>query len=468
MDNNHNKATILATELTDEEKEKTRKYSIKEGSAASVMSGAGESYITPYALELQANNAQIGFLTSLTGFLGPISQIYGSRLIEKYSRRKIVVTSVILQASMWLVILSLGFIFLKYGKTFYLIPLLILSYILYAMSGSLGGPAWFSLLGDVVPEGIRGWYFSKRNRINGAVSITATLIASVWLYYTKQWGILIFGFMALFAIAAISRYISAYFLSKHYVAEIKLEKEYYFSFWQFLKKAPHNNFGKFTIFIVLTNLSINIAGPFFAVYMWKDLQFNPIWFTLVNASATIFSILFIPMWGKFADKYGNRELIKIAGIIVAIIPFFWLFSKNPIYLMLTPQLLSGIGHSALGLASSNFIYDAVTPQRRAIVVAYYNVLNGTGVLIGATLGGLIAQYASISFMNIFLFIFLISGIGRLIVFMIMMPKIKEVRKAATPAKKNPLLYIRDIKISEINPINILYRKLKGKDKTQQQ
>ena len=119
MDNNHNKATILATELTDEEKEKTRKYSIKEGSAASVMSGAGESYITPYALELQANNAQIGFLTSLTGFLGPISQIYGSRLIEKYSRRKIVVTSVILQASMWLVILSLGFIFLKYGKTFY-------------------------------------------------------------------------------------------------------------------------------------------------------------------------------------------------------------------------------------------------------------------------------------------------------------------------------------------------------------
>lgn len=467
MNENHDKNTILTTELTDEEKEKTRNYSIKEGSAASVMSGAGESYITPYALELQANNAQIGFLTSLTGFLGPISQIYGSRLIEKYSRRKIVVASVILQASMWLVILSLGFIFLKYEKTFYLIPLLILSFILYAMSGSLGGPAWFSLLGEAVPESIRGKYFSKRNRINGAVSITATLIASVWLYYTKQWEILIFGFMTLFAIAAISRYISAYFLSKHYVAEIKLEKEYYFSFWQFIKKAPHNNFGKFAIFIVLTNLTINIAGPFFAVYMWKDLQFNPIWFTMVNASATVFSILFVPIWGKFADKYGNRELIKISGIIVAIIPFFWLFSKNPIYLMLIPQLLSGLGHSALGLASSNFIYDAVTPQRRAIVVAYYNVLNGVGVLIGATLGGLIAQYAPITFINIFLFIFLISGIGRLIVFAIIMPKIKEVRKTTHPTQKNLLLYFNEIQLSEINPINIIYRKIKRKDKTQQ-
>ena len=199
------------TELTDEEKEKTRSYSIKEGSAASVMSGVGDFYITPYAIELQANNAQVGLLTSLTGFLGPISQIYGSKLIERRNRKKIVVTSVILQASMWLIILSLGFIFLNQGKTFYLIPLIIFSYILYAMSGSLGGPAWFSLLGDAVPESIRGKYFSKRNKINGLVSIAATLIASIWLYYTKQWQILILGFMALFAIAAI---IAAYLDSK--------------------------------------------------------------------------------------------------------------------------------------------------------------------------------------------------------------------------------------------------------------
>lgn len=443
--------------------EQTRKYSIKEGSAASVMGGAGETYVTPYALELGANNAQIGLLTSLTGMFGPISQIFGSKLIEKYSRKKIVVWAVILQASMWLVLLSLGLIFLKYGNTFFLIPLLIFSYILYAASGSLGGPAWFSLMGDAVPQEIRGKYFSKRNRISGGVSIIATLIASIWLYYTKQWEIIIIGFIVLFFIAAIARYISAYFLTKHYVKPIKLEKEYYFSFWQFLKKAPHNNFGRFTIFVVLINLSMNIAGPFFAVYMWKDLQFNPIWFTAVNVAGSIFVILFVPLWGKFADKYGNRETLKIGAIIISIIPFFWLFSENPLYLMLVPQLISGLGHSAFGLATSNFIYDAVTVQRRGIVVAYYSVLNGVGVFIGATLGGLIAQYGNFSFINIFLFIFIISGIARLIATIIMIPRIKEVRQTETPAKHNPLLYLPELipKYDSIKErINLIGKKTK--------
>lgn len=435
----------MSQEKTEEQKyEETRKISIKEGSAASVMSGAGDAYITPYAIELKANNAEISLLTSLAGFLGPLTQIYGSKLIEKYNRKKIVVTAIILQASVWLILASLGFMFIKYGQTIFLIPLLILSYILYAATGSLGGPAWFSLIGDAVPQNIKGKYFSKRNKINGLVSITITILASIWLYYTKNWGIIIIGFITLFTISAIARYISAYFLSKHYVSSIKLEKEYYFSFLQFIKKAPYNNFGKFTIFVVLINLSISIAGPFFSVYMWKELQFNPIWFTMINVSGSLFAILFIPLWGKFADKYGNREMLKLGTTILLFVPFLWILSKNPIYLIIVPQLFSGLGSSAFGLSTSNFIYDAVTVQRRGIIIAYYSVLNGLGVFIGATIGGLIAQFVNFSFINTFLFIFIVSGIARLIVVITVMPKIKEVRKIETKTKNNLFLYLPEL------------------------
>ncbi|MBS3100046.1 MFS transporter [Candidatus Pacearchaeota archaeon] len=425
--------------------EKTRKLSIIEGASASVMSGAGDSYITPYAIELQANNFQVGLLSSLGGFIGPISQIFGSKLMEKYPRKRIVVTAVIFQASMWIALLSLGFIFLKHGKTEYLIPLLICAYVLYALFGSFGGPAWFSLMGDAVPQKIRGKYFSKRNRVSGIVSIAAASIAAILLYYTKEWGLIIYGFIILFAISAVFRYISAYFLSRHYVPKIKLEKGYYFSFWQFIKKAPSNNFGRFTLYIVAITLSVNIAGPFFAVYMWNDLQLNPLWFTAVNLSATIFSIIFIPFWGKFADRYGNREMLKIGSVFISILPALWLFSKSPIYLILVPQLISGIGWAAFNLAASNFIYDAVTVPRRGIVVAYYSILNGAGVFIGAALGGIIAQYSSIQFMNVFLFIFLISAIARGVFSLLFIPHIKEVCTGVLPAKKNPLLYLRELR-----------------------
>lgn len=432
-------------ELTEEQKlEKTRKLSIKEGSAASVAGGAGEAYITPFALALNANNAEIGILSSFGGLFGPIAQIAGSKLMEKYERKKLILTFVTLQAASWLLILSAGIFFLSKFNPEFIIPFLIFSYITYIVLGNLGGPPWFSMMGDIVPEKMRGKYFSKRNIINGSISILITIIAALWLDYTKRIDIAIIGFIALFIVASIGRFISAYTFTKHYIPKLKLEKGYYFSFWQFIKKAPSNNFGKFAIYIALINLTVNFAAPFFAVYMLKDLNFNYFLFTIVNISAGIFTIIFMPLCGKLADKYGNRELLKFGSIIIPFIPFFWLFSSNPVYLILVPQLISGIGWASFNLASSNFIFDAVTSQRRGIVVAYYSLLNGIAVFIGAGLGGLTAQYLNISFMNIFLFIFLISGITRLIVVILMLNKIKEVRKTEHPAKNNPLMYIQEM------------------------
>ncbi len=438
--------------MTDEEKlyTKTRQVSVKEGAFASIASGAGEAYITPYALELKASNLEIGFLSSLASFLAPLSQIIGSQLIEKYNRKTIVVVGVILQSLSWLLLIALGFIFLIYGKTDFLIPLFILSYVVYSTFGSIGGPAWFSLLGDAVPENIRGQYFSRRNKISGIVSTTATIVASIWLYYAKEWQILIPAFISLFAISAISRSISAYYLSRHYVKNTHPETNYYFSFWQFIKKAPTNNFGRFSLYIALSNFAINLAGPFFAIYLWKELAFNPIVFTLINISAGLFSLLAMPFWGKIADEYGNRELLKIGSLLLAIAPLLWLVSKNPFYLALIPQLVGGVGSAAFNLGASNFIYDAVTPDRRAICVAYYNTINGVGVLLGASLGGLVAQYLHFSFINIFLLIFLISSLARFFVYFFGLAKIKEVRTTNKTPRKNPLLYI-----SELEPLGNL-------------
>lgn len=426
-------------------KEKTRKYSIIEGSFASVAGGIGDNYVTPYALALNASNAQIGFLSSFAGLIGPISQIFGSRLMEKYDRRKLIWPLIMIQASAWLLFVLAGFFFIKSFFPDYIVPFLIISYILYVTFGSIAGPPWFSLMGDAVPEKIRGKYFSKRNRINGAISIIIALLSALWLDYIGKQDLIIYGFMLLFIIAFVGRSISAYFLSRHYAPKMTLEKGYYFSLWQFIKKAPYNNFGRFAIFIALINLTVNIAGPFFAVYMLKEIGFNYIWFTIINISSGVFSIMFLPLWGKFADKYGNRETLRVTSFFIPLLPIFWLFSESPVYLIFVPQLIGGIAWAGFNLAASNFIYDAVTVQRRGIVVAYYSVLNGAGIFIGALLGGLIAEYIVIKTMSVFFLIFLISGIARAAVTGYMLPKIEEVRKEVTPRHKNPFLYLKEIK-----------------------
>lgn len=426
------------------EKERTMKLSIKEGSTSSVMSGLTGDYITPYALALNANNMQIGFLSSFSSLIPPISQIYGSKLMEKYSRKKIISVFVTLQALMWLPILFLSLFFWKNIFTSYLPIILIVFYSIYAILGAIAGPAWFSLMGDIIPDNIRGRYFGKRNKISGAVTLIFAIAAAFLLDFFKTKGLILLGFSILFFLACIFRLISANLFTKHYEPKLKLEKGYYFSFWQFIKKAPSNNFGRFVIFIALIYLGVSIASPFFSVYMLKDLHFSFITYMSINISASVLSILFMPIWGKFSDKHGNRELLKIGSLLISVLPILWLFSPSPIYIILVPQILSGIGWAAFNLSVGNFIYDSVTPQRRAICVSYYNILVGIFIFLGASLGGFLAQYIKISFMNIFLFLFLISGLARLAVTLIILPLIKEIRKTEKP-KLNPFLYIKEIK-----------------------
>ena len=79
---------ISKIETEEQIKEKTKKLSIIEGSAYSVMDGAGLRNITPYALALGASNTQIGFLTSIPTLFGNLSQILTPKFMEKYSRLK--------------------------------------------------------------------------------------------------------------------------------------------------------------------------------------------------------------------------------------------------------------------------------------------------------------------------------------------------------------------------------------------
>jgi len=409
------------------EKERTQKLSIKEGSATSVMFGFGSEYITPFALALKSNNFQIGVLNSLSGLFSPLFQIYGSKLMEKYSRKKIIVMFVALQALIWLPMAALSLLFWKNIFLIYLPWFLVFFYALYSILGSLAGPAWFSLMGDIVPEKIRGRYFGKRNKICGIAVISSTLIASFFLDLFKTHGMVLLGFSILFSLAFIFRLISANYFTKHYDPKFKLKKDNSITLLNFIKKSPKNNFGKFTILIALFQMAVNVGSIFFSVYMLKSLNFSYLTFILVTISVSVFSLLFMPMWGKFSDKYGNKEIIKIGSILLGIMPILWIFSSNPVYLILVPQLISGIGSAAFDLGTNNFIYDSVSRQNRPWYNSYYSILVGFGIFIGSNIGGLLAQYLSFEFLNIFLFLFVLSGIMRLIISGIIIMKVKEVR-----------------------------------------
>ena len=410
-------------------KEKSRKISIKEAATASAGVSFGDNYIGPYLIAINATLFQIAAFNSLIGLLAPIAQLFTSKLIEKKNRKSIVIKFVFWQILVWLPIIVSVFLFLNGFK---FVPLLIIGlWAVYAFLGNLAAPAGNSWIGDLVPEEKRGRYFALRNVISGFIALITVLIASLFLDYSKRINLLFYCFAFLFLVSMILRFVSLSYTKKLYEPKLVLPEGYYFTFWQFLKRMKSNNFGRFTIYRSLFALSVNIAGPFFAVYALRQLGFSYFQFTLALIIVpTLIQIIAWPFWGKFSDKYGNLETLKIAGFLASLFPLLWLASGSFPYIVLVPMVLNGIAWSGMNLATTNFIFDNVSPKRRSLCFAYFSVIAGIGVSIGAGLGGYLSRLPLNLAINVFLFLFLISGFLRLITIFALGKRVKEVRPVA--------------------------------------
>ncbi len=428
-------------------KKEARHYSIKDGIFATIKGSIADNYISPFAIFLNASDSLIAMFSSIPGLIGPISQWKSSGLIQKYPRKKIVLTSVLVEILTWIPFILICLLYYQGILTSFLPVLLLIFFTLYVISANAGVPAWFSWVGDIVDEEYRGRWFAKRSFIFGIVILITAVSSALILDFSKKIGFTVFGFLILFAIAIVSRIISRSCLNLQYEPQIKIEKKYYFSFFQFIKKAPFNNFGRFAIYRALLNGATAIASPFFAIYMLKNLHFSYLTFIIVTIAATFFSILIIKSWGRFSDKYGNYEIFKITILLIALTPILWTFSPEPLYLILVAQLVSGIGWAGFNLSASNYVFDCVTPQKRGLAFSYYEMLNGVGIFIGAGIGALLIENIKTPINPIFA-IFIISGILRLIVGVIMLPRIREVKNKE---KFNERIFIKSFLFKIISP-----------------
>lgn len=414
--------TLAQLKMEDNETKikKSLKYSILDGTFYSAMVGFGESFLSAFAVFLKANNLQLGLLSSLPQTFGSLSQLYSNKLINLFkSRKKLAYTCVLLQALIYIPI-ALVFFFGKF-RVFHLVLFVSIYWIL----GMIINPAWNSWMGDLVNEKERGSYFGKRNKIAGLTSFISFLTAGYILQRFSDGITEYIGFIIIFSLALISRIISFIFLTKKYEPKYEIVKEAQFSFIEFLKQARFRNYGLFVFYLSFMNFAIYVASPFFTPYMLYDLHFDYKTFTIITATSLLIKFLIMPLWGYLSDQYGTKKVLAVSGFLMPLVPLLWIFSKQVWYLILV-QLYSGFIWAGFEIASFNFIFDTTTPQKRATCVAYYNVLNGIAIFLGAMIGAFIVRYNHI-FASKYFTVFILSFILRYLASIIFISKLKEVR-----------------------------------------
>lgn len=399
---------------------KSLRVSFLDGAFASCMVGFTSDYVTPYALALGATNRAIGILSAATNLTGSLVQLKVPDITDWIkSRKKIISLSVFLQAFMLVPIMCIPFL----GGS-HRITLLILFATLFAGFGSCAAPVWSSLMSEYIPHKNRGKYFGWRNKVLGSITVLAAFCAGLILNHYRHNAVQ--GFLIIIGLAAIFRFVSWYFLTQMYEPVFKVNQEAYFSFFEFIRRLRHSNFAKFVFFVSSLSFCVNLAAPFFSVFMLRDLKFSYLTFTIVVGAVTVTNIFTIDRWGRHADRIGNLRVLRFTSFIIASLPLWWLLNRHPLYLIFA-QVIAGFAWSGFNLCASNFIYDAVSAKKRTRCIAYFNVCNGIATCCGALLGGHIIHFLPPLFGYQILTLFLLASIARFSVVFAFSHRIKEVR-----------------------------------------
>ena len=429
----------------------TLKSSVRDGMSHAVMLGSGETYLAPFAIFLKGSNFQIGLLAALPLLIGSLSQFFGVWLTEKFSSRlKIIKFFAAFQALTWVPIALVPYI---WGFQPASVTVLICLAVLYQTAGSIILPAWNSLIGEIVPVETRGRFFGYRNRQVGLMTFVSMIMAGKTLHLFDKGETTAYCYTLIFLIAMCARLMSLKFLSRYPDPAYHVKQEERFTFKQFLLNSPKSNFARFVFFFACMNFAAYIAGPYFGMYLLNDLKISYSEYTLIIASITISQFLAMNYWGKLTDQFGNKMILNFCSCGVALVPFAWLLTANIYWIMLI-QVVSGFVWAGFNLSAANFIFDAVTPPKRARCVAYQAVVNSsfifTGSIIGASLAALLpaVKYSDLG-MNlpdsVYPMIFTISGFIRLVILILLLRTFKEVRDVGNLKHRDLIFRITSLK-----------------------
>jgi MFS family permease len=308
--------------------------------------------------------------------------------------------------------------------------------------------SWLSWIATLVPRRLRGRYFGLRNSLGNLTELISLPIAGLavshWYGGTIQgYGVIlfigvIFGIISLgcqfFQVDVNPQLQNTYYANSSETSQITSEIQSdstpnepgEISEAISLPQTPtpqnkinnsiwkNSNFLVFLLYFGSWTFAVNLSAPFFNLYLLDTLNLDVSWVTFYNSLRAGAHMVMLIVWGRLADKIGNRRILIFTGIFIGVVPWLWLnIGSSPLDLWLWLPLLHifiGSNWGAVDLCNNNLQIEIAPVKNQSIYFAIAAAVAGTSGALGATIGGLIAQFAgSLGIVEVFI----VSGIFRL-------------------------------------------------------
>ncbi len=383
--------------LTEEEIQKGLRSVIRDGLTTQTMvTLTGGVFLVAFALKLGASNLMIGLLAAIPP-LAQLVQIPAIYLIEKYRvRRAICVTATASSRIFWLAIALIPFLFsIEAGLSFLIIALL-----LYATFGAVGGSSWNPWMRDLIPQDRLGAFYSKRMSVATGLGIPLSLAAGFYIDYWKKLfpDYELYGYSILFFFGFLAGMLGVYFISTIPEPRMAPVEEKPKIFNLILQPFKDANFKNLITFLGSWNFAVNLAAPFFTVYMLKRLQLDMSFIIALLVLSQLTSLAFLRLWGRFSDHFSNKSVLGVSGPLFMLCILAWTFTTLPEkYILTIPLLIAihifmGISTAGVTLASGNIGLKLAPKGQATAYLAANSLINSLAAGIAPVLGGKFADF----------------------------------------------------------------------------
>lgn len=417
--------------------------------AAIFVNTAGGVLLSNFLIELQASPTQVGLLASmpmLANLMQPLGAYWSNRTPSRRCYGQLVYGP---SRLLWLG-LVVGIAIAHQGHLTHpqLIHLTLAIVLLSNALGALGSASWLSWLAAMVPHQLRGRYFGLRNSVASLTSLLTIplggLIVSRWPGGMLQGysGVLLLGIGA----GLVSLGFQTLMLDINPQEQLQIlrlsnpappgqrspvESPQADQLLLFLETvdpdlpqgtlataAPkrrtanpepqaspvspedlplwrNGNFLRFLGYFAVWTFAANLSAPFFNFYLLDTLALDVSLVTLYNSLSSAANLLLMLLWGRLADRFGNRFLLLGVGVLVALTPLLWLGTgtDGPSLWLWFPllHLLGGGTWAAIELCTSNLQMGIAPMRHHANYFAIAAALGGVSGALGTTVGGLLVE-----------------------------------------------------------------------------
>lgn len=401
--------TSVAAESAEVAAEQQLRHNIRWNNWNGIFQILAGNMINPFigilAIKLNATNMQIALLSSLPAVASVIAMIPGARLIDRGSRKKGITTLFFLLNRIFFV----GIAAVPFFSPDRRAAMLVIAVALMNLPGAVANTAYQALMGDIVPRRRRGGVMASRNfwmGLAGNVTLLGTGLALDRLPFPAgyQWmftAAFVLALAEVWALAQIDEPARAQTTADHGSAasgatgdaagatvRVAVTDAAPFSV-RFRAKVgevlAQKDFVSFALTSLIFQFGWQMAWPLFTKYQVSYLGANNWWTSLIAFIGGITTMIFYPIWARWADRWGTNYMLGFAAAGLATVPVLYAISQSLLSIALW-NLWMGIFVAGVVLLLFNGLLEVTPEKDRTSYVAYYNTLVNISAIVAPIIG----------------------------------------------------------------------------------